>query len=41
MKTRNPIARSLRSPHLAPRRVRPAKGAGSFRRQPKHKGLAA
>ena len=35
---KNPIAASLHSRHLAPQRVRPAKGKGSFRRTPKHKG---
>lgn len=42
-KTRNPIARSLKSPHLRPRFVRPAKGKGAYRRKAKHpaQGLAA
>lgn len=35
-KTRNPVARSLKSTHLAPRAIRPAKGKGAYRRRPKH-----
>jgi stalled ribosome alternative rescue factor ArfA len=31
----NPIARSLRSPHLRPRVVRARKGRGSYKRNPK------
>lgn len=37
---KNPIAASLASAHLAPRRTKPAKGKGSFKRTPKHKGRA-
>jgi stalled ribosome alternative rescue factor ArfA len=32
MKKRNPIAMSLRSPHLRPKVVKAKKGRGSFRR---------
>jgi stalled ribosome alternative rescue factor ArfA len=32
MSIRNPIAKALRSPHLAKRVVRPKKGKGSFKR---------
>jgi stalled ribosome alternative rescue factor ArfA len=35
MKTRNPIARSLRSAHLKPKIVRAKKGKGSYRRKKK------
>ena len=35
MKTRNPIARSLRSAHLKPKIVRAKKGKGSYRRNKK------
>jgi stalled ribosome alternative rescue factor ArfA len=37
---KNPIAASLASAHLAPRKVRARKGKGSFRRTPKHRGAA-
>jgi len=30
---RNPIAKALRSPHLAKRVIRPKKGAGSYSRK--------
>lgn len=30
---RNPLAKSLRSPHLRPRVIRPRKGAGSYTRK--------
>lgn len=36
-KPRNPYAKALRSPHLAPKVVKPAKGRGSYTR----KGRAA
>ncbi len=32
----NPIAKALRSPHLKPQTVRPAKGKGSYNRKPRH-----
>jgi stalled ribosome alternative rescue factor ArfA len=35
MKSRNPIARSLRSAHLKPKTVRAKKGKGSYRRNKK------
>jgi stalled ribosome alternative rescue factor ArfA len=35
MKSRNPIARSLRSAHLKPKIVRAKKGKGSYRRSNK------
>ena len=38
MTKRNIIAAGLHSGQFQPRRVRPAKGKGSFRRRPKHKG---
>lgn len=31
-KPRNPVARALRGPALAPKKVRPLKGKGSYRR---------
>lgn len=31
-KHRNPVAASLKSPHLAPKRIRPRKGKGSYSR---------
>lgn len=37
MKPRNPIARRLADTLFHPRRVKPKKGKGSFRRRPKHK----
>jgi len=37
---KNPIAASLASAHLAPRKVRARKGKGAFQRSPKHKGRA-
>lgn len=37
---KNPIAASLASANLAPRRVRARKGKGAFQRRPKHKGRA-
>lgn len=30
---RNPVAKSLRSPHLAPKIVKPKKGPGSYDRK--------
>jgi len=33
MKSRNPIAKALRSPHLHPRIVAPKKGRGSYTRK--------
>lgn len=39
MKTnRNPIAKSLRSAHLRPKAIRPAKGKGSYSRKGKARG---
>jgi stalled ribosome alternative rescue factor ArfA len=38
--TRNFFAASLRAGHFQPRKVKPAKGKGSFKRTPKHKGRA-
>ncbi len=31
--TRNPVAKALRSRHLAPKRVKPRKGKGSYSRK--------
>ena len=37
-KTRNPLAACLSHGAYQPKKVKPAKGKGSFRRQDKHKG---
>lgn len=39
--TRNFFAASLRAGQFQPRKVKPAKGKGAFRRHAKHKGRAS
>lgn len=38
---RDPYAKALRSPALRQRKVKPKRGAGSYKRTPKHKEIEA
>ena len=41
MKKRNPVARALRSRHLAPKRIKGRKGKGSYNRNLSKRALRA